>query len=986
MTRATLVLLATTSALAFPSISWAQSEQPTPLTEGQEIATANDQRDAASVYSDDDIVVTGSRIDASGFNQPTPVTVVTAEQLNKAAPQGIAAGLNQLPQLLGSISPTSVAANNLATPRGNFLNLRNVGINRTLILMDGTRVPPTTETGLVDVDFIPELLVGRVDVVTGAVSAVYGSDAVTGVVNFILDKDFSGFKGLVQGGITSRGDGESYRIGGAYGTSFADDRAHFMVSLEQKETADILRTDRPLMKERWGANARFAAGQTKPDGTIAGAPGTENNPIAFEQNVVTSTFATNGLILGGPAELANRTHFDNDGRVIPFVRGIPFGANMIGGDGQIIPEDGSMTGESKVTHAFGRLSYEVAPQMEIYAEANYQKSRQIFMSSTDFTAMPIYSGNAFLDPAVQAILDDPLRNVGNLSTFICGAPGGLCLFKFPADDERLRPNQRLEVESYSGKVAVEGQISADWDYNFSYIYGRSTTDGRERSRSQQSLYAALDAVRDPSGNIVCRVTLVAPGALDNCVPYNPMVFGGHSQELVDFLMGASTFTTRNTTHNLALNFAGSLFDLPAGPVGVAFGGEYRHNSLNQTSNSSPDEPYDTTGLRGVLNAGLHYGSTSRAFATGSNNVKEANAEINVPIFSGKPFADSLSVTGAVRYTDYSTSGTVYTWKAGAVWDIVPGVRFRVTRSRDIRAPTLFDLFAGTTQTALGGFQDPHCGGCTTQGRSPFAFGGGNPDLKPEIGNTFSAGLVLAPENLVPGLRIAVDYYNLNITDAITNLSPLRIVEICEESGGTSPICDNIVRPLPYEDRTANNIPTSIFAGQINAAFLRTKGFDFETSYRTPEDWLGIDGRFTFRALGSYVLNFKTQQSASDPVIESAGFTLNAIPKFRGTVSANYDQGPFSIYSQVRIIGGLNTGPNQIFEVKSLPAVAYTDLTVSYDWDVMGGEVETFLSVTNLLDKSPPIFPSGVPGLFYPTIMSLYDVVGQSFTAGARIRF
>jgi iron complex outermembrane recepter protein len=930
-----------------------------------------------------EVVVTGSRI-PSGFEQPTPVTVVTSEQLQVAQPAGIAAAINQLPQFSGSVSPRLTQSNTQAgSPVGNFLNLRNVGTRRTLILQDGVRVPPTTAQGDVSTDAIPEMLVSRVDVVTGGVSAVYGSDAVSGVVNFILDKTFTGVRGLAQGGVSEMGDATSYRVGLALGHGFADDRVHVLFSLDRNEQDGLQRQDRKLFLQRW-----FAVPE-KP-----GVAGTADNPLVFKTNVVSNLYTTGAKLTAGPPSLLP-SYYDAAGVLRPFDTGGFAGVTtqQIGGSGLGLPGDRSLFPLTRVDHAFGRISYDVTPKVNVFAEFNGSSTFVKSAYASEFLSTPVYIENPYLTPAVlSAIAAAPGAAQRNNSVAACGAGNSspvLCLFK--GGTELGGPYQDQRIRNYSAKAGVTADIGG-WNLDATYVHGYVQLRSKGYNDTNlQHYYAAVDAVRNPAnGEIVCRVTLTNPGLYPGCTPFNALGGIVPSQAVLDYVQGVSQYETTNKTDDFVVNFAGEKFSTWAGPIGWAFGAEYRKASLEQTSNSDPNVPYEKTGLRGVPPTLLRYGVTNQGVASGKNNVKEANAEVLVPLAKDAPFAHSLTVTGAVRYTDYSTSGSVWTWKAGATWEPIDEVRFRITRSRDIRAPTLYDLFQGGTSVPIA-ITDPHCN-CVRQGAgSVQQKGGGNPDLTPEIAKTFTAGMVFKP-NFLPRFVASVDYYDIKIKDALVQLSAIQILQDCENSGGASPVCANITRPLPFSDHSPANALTSVFVGQINAAELETSGLDFEVTYSMPTDLIWPGGNLDFRLLANYVDKFVTQQFASVAPVETAGYRDPApgfvpLPKWRGTLSANYRNGPFSVYAQERMVGSLKWGRTFVYAANRIPATYYTDLTATYSLPVEGGKVDTFLTVSNLWNQQPRVVPeTGFPGVGYPTILQLYDVIGRYYTVGARFRF
>ena len=382
-----------------------------------------------------------------------------------------------------------------------------------------------------------------------------------------------------------------------------------------------------------------------------------------------------------------------------------------------------------------------------------------------------------------------------------------------------------------------------------------------------------------------------------------------------------------------------------------------------------------------------FNNTNIGVANGKLNVKEAFGEIAIPVLKDQPFAAELSLNGAGRITDYSTSGRVETWKLGAVYKPIEDIMFRVTRSRDIRAPSLFELFAGI-QTAAVNFTDPH----TQATNSIRQVTGGNRNLNPEIGDTFAAGVVLSP-SFLPGFNISIDYYDLKIKGAITQQGLTDVVNECEVSNGTSPTCDLIQRPLPFSDRTAANFPIQVSLITQNISFLRTSGVDIAASYRMPVG----EGQLMFRAYANYLDRFVTQTNTIAPVLDQAGHGINsqtgfAFPKFKANLSVNYSRGGFNLFVQENIIGKIKIGNIKgdvanVFAVPAVKPVFYTDATVSYKFEEVGGEPEFFLTASNLFDRKPPLVAANAaPGLIYPTLFTVYNVAGRTLTGGVRFRF
>lgn len=931
----------------------ASAERQGPANSAQEPSTA-------------EIVVTGSRVTRDGYNQPTPVTVASTSELEKATPTNLADAINKLPQFANSVSPaanTQLQGN--SGEHGNLLNLRGVGPTRGLILLDGIRVPPTTFRGAVDVNTIPQLLIQRVDVVTGGASAVYGSDAVSGAVNFVLDKSFEGVKGVAQRGISSRGDLGNYRLGIAGGMRFGGGRGHILASVERYDSDGIKRSARI-----YGDDAYAAVGSV-PGSSVA--PGRAGNPFIFVPNLrFTTNDYNNGIILTSTVPSLANSIFLPGGAVRPIQRGTPTGTpgTNVGGDGLYIPGFNQLIAPLTTTQGFGRLAYDLTDTLTAHVQGSYSRSETSYdTQAQSVLGFRFFSGNAFLDPSVQAQL---------------GPNDSFTMFRFIAEQGPIPT--REETDAYLINGGLEWNLGA-WNVSADFTHGSSITNFAQTQVEIPKLAAALDAVRAPDNSIVCRVTLTNPGLHPGCVPINVFGPGTPTTATLQSVLGVSRYRAQNTTDDFVIAARGDLLELPAGPVSVAVGGQYRRQKLNLTSNSDPTVPIDFTGLRGVpANRMTRFNNTNVGAAFGKLNVKEVFAEAQVPLFKGQRFAEELSLNGAVRLTDYSTSGSVTTWKLGAVYKPIQDLMFRVTRSRDIRAPSLFELFAGV-QTQPVNFNDPHTG---TPG-SIRQFSGGNPNLKPETGDTFAAGVVLSP-TFLPGFDISIDYYDLKIDGAIATQGLNDVINECEVSNGASPTCDLIERPLPFSDRSAANYPISVSLITQNISFLQTSGIDVAASYRTK---LG-NGDLMIRAYANYLDRYKTQTNSIAPVIDYAGHGVNsqtgyAYPKFKGSLSVNYTNGGLTLFVQETMIGKVTIGnlkndPTTVYAVPAIDPVFYTDATISYKFD-SAGSPELFLTATNLFDRKPPLVAAAAaPGLIYPTLFTLYNVAGRTATAGVRFRF
>lgn len=903
------------------------------------------------------IIVTGTRIANGGFESPTPVNVVNTDELIKRAPGTLADALNQLPVFQNSINSNQqqfTQGNRQRT--GNYLNLRALGTQRVLVLQDGQRLPVTGTNGGVDASLIPQLLTQRIDVVTGGASAAYGSDAVSGVVNFIIDKHFEGIKAQGQFGLASRGYNKSYRLGLAAGTALADDRLHLIGSVERYHTDEVLRSDISSIGELWAATGA----------------GTAADPILYKKDVGYNNTSAAGVTQTGPAGFINK-QFGQNGELLPFNTGVPSGnpGTQQGGDRGFIGQTCcTITPGQTTTQVFGRAEYDFTDDISGFVSVGYNDATaKDYPVSLLKTRITVFRDNAFLAPSTVAAL-------GNAASFDIGKT-----FNDQRGHEIKQNSQSLIINS-----GLKGKVFDSLDWNIGYTHAETTFKTDNIDVENAKFYAAADAVKDSSGKIVCRVTLTNPTLYPGCQPLNLFGTATESQAAYDYLLSDSKYRAKNKMDSVQANLSGTLFDGWAGPVSFAVGAEYRKSSLDQTTNSDPNVATDFTGLRGVLsgNGRLKYAFLNIGSAKGSYEIKEVYGELNVPVLKDSAVG-SLEFNGAARYTHYSTSGGVTTWKAGAIYDPVDGVRFRGTVSRDIRAPTLFELFSGTSATTIT-FSDR----LTGKQASSQQISGGNAGLRPEVANTLTAGVVLKPAFL-PGFNFSADYFRIKISDGIgTPFSAFQIVDLCFASNFTSPLCNQVSRPLGATNPDPNNTPTAIFTNLQNISTQTVSGIDFEMSYTRPVG----NGRITARAQATRQLTFEQSVAPGQPTVKYVGtadfndvqFPL-PVPKWRATLNLGFDSDRFSVNVQERIIGGYDRSHQFVYAVNKVPAIGYTDLNLTYRIETAAlGKVELFATINNLFDRQPPLVPvARTPGLTVPTIRSAYDILGTYATAGVRIK-
>lgn len=944
------------------------------------IASAATAQDAQVVETEaqetsarvDDIVVTGSRIVRNGYTAPTPVTVMAVEQLQQTAPGSVPDGLNQLPQFTVS-SGTQNTGNQATSPNaGNYLNLRGLGSIRNLVLLDGQRIPPTSFQGTVDTNVIPSSLVSRVDVVTGGASAAYGSDAVSGVINFILDTGFTGIKGSTKVGISDYGDDLSSGFDIAAGFDVGE-RGHVLLSVDHYQRDGIPRNeDRP----------RGGDWITQVGNGTAAAPYRNASPVFYQTGTFGTLFPLAANFAANTGNPLAGYHFLPDGSLVRFDPGVtPAGSSNVGIGGDGSPSIGkTLTGSQVTDQLFGRFDYRLNDNVSFFAQLGFAQSENAFVtigSGTQTNAFYIFADNPYLPTWAQTALNGYSGRDGVWGTADDRRVGGGRIHADQPFKELVSHNT-----AYTFLTGFQGNLG-DYRWKATYARGESLLRASHSGNfDQQRYFASLDAVRDSRGNIVCNITITHPGLMDDCRPINYFGQGRPSADDWAWVSQTSKYRVSQEMDIFAAEISGDLFNLPAGPVSFATGAEWRTQSLNQVSNSDPSIPTSTTGLRTNVAATINkYNSTNVGFAQGEYDVAEVFLETAVPLLADAPFAKALEVNGAVRYTEYSTSGGVTTWKVGLSYTPFEDLRFRYTKSRDIRAPTLYELFAGD-QAARGGFFDA----LTGRNDNVITLSSGNPDLKPEIGDTFTVGAIYQP-SFLSGFTMSADYFNIEITDAIANLNRDDANEECIATNGASPLCQYIIRPFPFgHTPVADNFPLATRVVPYNQALASLRGIDYEFSYNLPFTALGRNGDLGLRLIGSYVPGRKSRSDIDADPVQNANVGINA--KHRINLQANYKEGPVSLVAQARYIGEMQRTRNQtiFYEEPNVPSVVYVDLTANYDFTVGENEFRAFLTINNAFDEAPPLIGNGQPGQMYPTNQGIYDVVGPYYTVGLRFEF
>jgi len=864
-----------------------------------------------------DIIVTGSRIQRQGFDAPTPTTVIGVAELRQGDRPSLAQALNDIPQFRPTLTPETTTGN--TTAAASPADLRGLTSVRTLTLLNGYRF-----TGSADLNAVPQNVIKRVDVVTGGASAAWGSGAVAGVVNVILDDEMIGWKMGATTGISSRGDGHRYGGDIAWGTKFAEGRGHFMIAGEYQDNKGAFdRRSRPSLNS----------------GLFQRADG----QLVLAEDVNFTILNRGGSILRLNATPYNLS-FNPDGSVGALPLGSQTNGQLtIGGGGQNVYDYVSVSTPYERTNIFSRVSYDLTDNLNLWINGSYNRMTARFGFFPETPISVIMPDNAFLTATAKS----QLAAAGVSGPFILGrilddvGPDGLLTFGYT----------RRNLE---GAIGLDGTFGEGWNYRAYYDHGElRNAQSLSNQRITANFNKAIDSVL-VGGSPVCRVNADANPANNDaaCVPIDILGNGKITDAGRAYAFGTGAATTTTKLDTTGFSLSGQPFSTWAGPIDIALGADLRWEEF-------------VTNKIDALSAARALGTLNYAATNGGFSVREFFGEINVPLLDIEHTA-KLEVNGAARYSDYSTSGGIWTWKAGGTLRIVDDFLFRAVYSRDIRSPSINEYFLGRG-TNIGNVQDPFNN--NSLALNVVSYTGGNRDLDPEISHTLTLGGSYSP-HYIPGLRLSVDYYTIKIDDVIVTLAPQDVLNLCAAEAAGDNLCGGLI------ERDANGGLVSVLRTFRNLAQYKTKGLDIEASYQMP---LGA-GKVSVRALATHVMELLIDDGVrtTDRAGIVGGETTFSTPKWRATGTVGYDDDNFGADLRARYVSGgkytFQVGPNgQLPLNNDISSRTYFDLGVRFKV----GNFTVFGNVNNLFDRDPPMSQ-------YTSIN--YDVMGRYFSGGVRLNF
>jgi len=1005
-------------------------------------AMAQDAAPADEVATEADegaIVVTGSRIRQPNLESTVPITTVSGEEFFETGQVSIGDVLNDLPQLRSTLSQSN-GTRFLGTRGLNLLDLRGLGTQRTLVLVNGRRhvAGDILSNGVsTDINTIPTDLIERVDVLTGGASSIYGSDAIAGVVNFIMKDDFDGIQLRAQTGLNiDYGDAGNQYVSALVGKNFGDGRGNIALNVEYAHQSQYTASGRG---RNINQNNNFVVVDTDAAG---GTNGDDVFDRIFYEDIRSATISTGGQLgFTSPTAACGRDPlgaayacnflFRPDGTLTPQTGtriGLGPNGNYVGGNGYSGREGSLVT----LTPTLERISvnafahYDISEAVVPFIEAKYVKTTAFGSQSGPFFSQGTTLGsdvrerirldNPYLNPAARAIIEQQLVAGGT-------TPTGATRFSLRKNwTEFGIRDERIERETWRVVAGLKGDFNDDWTYEISGNYGEFKESNLIKGNINLQRYLlALDTTRNAAGQIVCRSSIDPTAAIPyqgadgdaailasdvaGCVPLNPFGDGASSAEARKYVT-QTTSAQGKITQFVASGFVAGdlsqLFELPGGPIAFSLGAEYRRET----------NYYD---LDDLTQRGYAFYNAIPEFTAPAFEVKEVFGEVSIPLLKDMPFAHALTVTGSGRIADYKgATGTVYTYSTGVDYAPIEDLRFRASYSRSVRAPNLSELFSEQSQNFAPGFSDPcsarnigqgsstRAANCAAAGRPTnydFVYvqsleivSGGNPNLREEKSTSFTVGGVFEPR-FVPGLSFSVDYYDIKIDNVITSVSAQTIANQCYDLADlNNQFCALIQRAGagggPNGEEQFRILEGTLLASTLNFAKLTARGIDFNLGYRKAFDW----GNVSVNGVWTHALERDNFVNPTDPDRINRVLGELGDPKDAFNLRTKVDVGNVGFTYELRYLGGMYLNTYEDFnelqgrppenpdyaQIKKYPAVWYHNVRLDAD---VSDRFNVYVGVDNLFDRQPPLGLTGVGAG-----SGIYDVRGRYGYVGVVAKF
>jgi iron complex outermembrane recepter protein len=957
-----------------------------------------------------EITVTGTRIARPNYESTSPIVSISADAFELSGEVQIETVLNTLPQLVPSVTSTSNNPSNNGQANIDLRGLGNIGVTvgggapRTLVLLDGARLTPSNPTGVVDLNTVPTALIENVEVLTGGASSAYGSDAIAGVVNIKLKRNFQGVQLSAQSNVSERGDGRTTLIEALLGGNFAENRGNAVLAMSFDKRDEVLAGDRefgevalgstlapvgsgtiPDGRVDWGANTPSAAAVNQVFagyGASAGSVGT-STPIGFNSNG--SLFALGAT--GAQFNVVNYLGNTDDPGFNPDTYSYNFGpVNYLQ-----LPLD------RKQLAGFAR--YEVAPAAELYTRllyTTYEADQQLAATPVTCSGVPgctVPASNPLIPADIRALMDSRADPTAPLSfTRRMNEVGA-----------RIQENSFDVVQGLAGIKGSFAAISRDFSWDIFASWGR--VDATQRQMGNVSRSRLQAAYNNPT-------VYTAQG----CAQFNPFGAGNITPECARAVGITATNTFESTQSDLVASISSSLFDVPAGSVRYAVGGEYRDTDAE----FRPDQ---------FLSSGDVVGFNAQQPVSGQIDVTEWFAELAVPLLKDKPLVRDLEADFGYRTSSYNMAGTYDTYKAALQWSPVETLKVRGSYNRAIRAPSISELFL-PQQENFPQLTDP-CNANSTFRKGPSAaqvvalcqaqgipagliggfnqlnsqarsIVGGNLNLKPEIADSYTFGVAwqsAVDNEWLRGLNVSVDYFNYKIDDLIASYTVSSVVGRCFNQLGSNPTFDPNNEFCQLFRRNPSNFSvTDVQTTSQNLSGVKQTGVDLDMDWNLPLAAFGADesaGRLNFRLLLTRLLSMEQQEVAIDPFIAREGTISqtvgSAFPEMKGVLATTYSFKSFQIRHNLRYIDSMDvvnadaTFTRPVNGVRPhVPSYVYQDLTARWSINEMFGAT---LGVANLTDKEPPLYTTdSQAGIQSNTDPATYDVLGRRYFLSFSAKF
>ena len=961
--------------------------------------------------SPEEITVTGSRIARSDYVANSPIVSLSSDTLENTGRVTVESALSQMPQFAGAFGQGNTGSTSTGLNGGQAnASLRGLGAKRTLILMDGRRMQPSNPDGSVDLNTIPEALIETIEVITGGASTTYGSDATAGVVNFRLRRDFKGIELNGQTGVSNYGDGNTYRITATAGSAFADNRGHGVLSFDytrrdpaQQAERDYytFRTTTPGLSTIPQGNALFGAnlptlaavnavfvGQYGTPALTGNAAGRYTGQIGF--NTDQTLFSSAGVpVLNYRDPQTDEAYIVNSGTNSQQVN---FGYN-----------GGSLQADLDRYSVFGKVDYDVTDNIKAFGQFSYTTYSSVGVTNPTLASnvygLTVPTTNPFITPAFRSIL--------------ASRPNPNAPVTFYKALSILGPRiQSYEYDVYQLTAGLSGKIGIrDWTWD---LYANTSKAKFQNAQSGGASAGAISRLlNSPTGG----TELCAGG-------FNPFGNITPSQDCISYISRRTLNTNELRQKTVEGNIQGGLAKLPAGDLRFALGADYRTNSYAFQPDSQLSLPDGTSDILGY--------SVLRA-AGGTVKVGEVYGELLVPLLHDIPLIQQFDLDLGYRYSNYNSVGGVHAYKADANWQVFDALRLRGGYNRAIRAPSVGELYApiSTGSVAIGSPAATTANGdpcdvrssyrvgangaqvralCLQQGvptaiidsyqlgtAQVFALTGGNPDLQEEIADTYSAGGVIQSPFSSPvfgNMSLSVDYYRIDIKQAVGPLSIAQAFQFCFNSGGNNPqyaannyYCSLILR------NTANGVPVNPLQPLLNLGTFKVRGVDVQFDWKVNLSDIGLGGNAGTIALNtavSYLESFTIQALPGAPSYDYAGSIGTGVettaglahPEWKSVTSFTYSLGGASLGLRWRYIDSMIASAkvvNPASTTRGVEAYNVFDLNARFE---AGDTTEFRMGVTNLLNKKPP--QVGDTEANYDA--QNYDVIGRYFFMGITKKF